>query len=125
MKNLLYGLLISLLGVAVFVLFHDTALLLYEKIFHRIRPNLNWGLSVNFALYLFILLSVTATLLSMNSVGQRRKCLFFLLALVVFSCFWIKDLSYTPLRTGLLILSAAVGFFSFFLIHRILRRWLV
>jgi hypothetical protein len=123
MKKSIYSLFIAALQIAVFIICHDVGLKLHKIIFGPPRPDLNWGITVEFAFFLFAVLAILSTSLCLFLNIRKKSWLVLSIAFLIFTYFRIDDFGYSPLRALLLVISAAIGFFSFFPLYKIISGW--
>jgi len=114
---------ISILFVAsmqtiIFIFLHDY---LFNTIFTKPpHPDLNWGISLEIALFEFVIFSLLLNIFLL--IYKNVKATWPIIsAIVLYSVAWVNDLLYTPAPTLKLLISAAIGFLSYYLFIRLLR----
>ena len=92
----------------------------FNSLFPVTHPDINWGISLQIAILEFIILSI---ILNAFLVFYTRVNTFWpiVAAIFVYSLVWIDDLMVTPLATLKLLISAALGFSSYYLFSVLLR----
>lgn len=110
-KKVLKALLMTLFHLVVFVVIHDTGVRLAPLVFDITkRSNLHWGITVQFSLVVFGVLSLTMSLLCEWIEKKKYQYLILISACLIFLGIFIGDTKYTPYRTLLLLLSGLLGF---------------
>ena len=106
-----------ILQVLLFIIVHDGTLKLYEQFGDASKTNLDWGLSITVAIWLFAVISISITLLG-ESVYRHRQITVLSIGFFIFTAFCIQYFTYRPYRTILLLVSAFIGLIVPFLISR-------
>jgi len=108
-KKVLRSFLMTLFHLIFFIVVHEIGVRLALLLFGTVKSNLQWGITLQFSLVIFGILSLTMALLFE---WVKKKYWYFILASVclVFLGFFIDEIKYAPNRTLLLLLSGILGF---------------
>lgn len=110
-KKGLKALLMSSFHLIVFVAIHEIGVRLFPLVFDITkRSNLNWGITVQFSLVVFGVLSLAMSLLCEWIEKQKYQYLILICVCLIFLGIFIGNTKYTPYRTLLLLLSGLLGF---------------
>jgi Zn-dependent protease with chaperone function len=103
--------------ILLFIVFHDGAVKLYEQFFVVRKVDIGWGIAANVAVWLFALISVAVTVLTQHF-SRTREVAILLIGFVIFTAFYVQQITYRPYRTLLLVVSAFLALAVPFLISR-------
>lgn len=95
-----------------FICFHELGWCLARQLRSTIKNNLAWGISLKIALIEFIIIVFAINLASIYINNKLVNILLLFTGFCIFTFTWVQDLSYTPYRTGLLLVSAACSFLT-------------
>ena len=117
MKKIIAVLFLSSMETIFLGIVHD---FVFNSLFPVIHPDINWGISLQIAILEFIILSI---ILNAFLVFYSRVNTFWpiVVAIFVYSLVWIDDLTVTPQATIKLLISAALGFSSYYIFSVLLR----
>jgi hypothetical protein len=100
------------------IIFYELFYLIYENLFGDIKPNLNWGITLYFATYFYLVICLLTTI--SNFLFGCRKFWIIIFLYVLFFINYAQHITYTPYRTGLMLISALLGFFIPLLLDKII-----
>lgn len=103
--------------ILLFIVLHDGALKLYEQFFVVRKVDIGWGIAANVAVWLFALISVAVTVLT-QYFSKIREVAILLIGFVIFTAFYVQQITDRPYRTLLLLVSAFLALAVPFLISR-------
>ncbi len=110
-KKVLKALLMTLLHLIIFVAVHEIGVRLAPLFFGiSMRSNLHWGITVQFSLVVFSVLSLTMSLLFEWIEQKKYQYIILICTCLLFLGIFIVNVNYTPYRTLLLLLSGLLGF---------------
>lgn len=109
LKFLIPYLITYIIQIAFFCLTYEIGYFMWDNFIEEVRRNLNWGITLRFALFLFVLMSSFTALLFVKKI--RYKWIITIIVFVTFELIFINNFSYTPYRYLLLSISAFLGFF--------------
>lgn len=95
--------------IVFFYLIYKTGHFIWDNFVEQVRRNINWGITVRVALYLFIFFSFITTFSFVKK--NRYRWLISIIVFVTFELIFINNFSYTPNRYILLSISAFIGFY--------------
>ncbi|GIV45154.1 MAG: hypothetical protein KatS3mg035_2277 [Bacteroidia bacterium] len=101
----------TLLHLIIFVAVHELGVRLAPFFFgFSMRSNLHWGITVQFSLVVYSLLSLTMSLLFEWIEQKKYQYIILICTCLLFLGIFIVNVNYTPYRTLLLLLSGLLGF---------------
>lgn len=103
--------------ILLFIVLHDGALKLYEQFFVVRKVDIVWGIAANVAVWLFALINVAVTVLT-QYFSKIREVAILLIGFVIFTAFYVQQITDRPYRTLLLLVSAFLALAVPFLISR-------
>lgn len=117
MRILLKILVIFTLQFVIPTLIYNLLCIFYENNFGEIKHNLNWGITLHFAIYFYVIISFFSAIF--NYVFGNRHFFINIILFGIFFIYYAQNITYTPFRTGLLLISAIIGFFTPLLLNKI------
>lgn len=102
--------LVALFQLIIFGLTYEIIWRIYTSVQPNYNSDISWGLTVRFALIIMSILITLSFLVKVIFNKTKSNILFFIFPTIVFSAFFIQDISYTPYKTSLLIFCGAVSF---------------
>lgn len=110
MKKILFSLVLTFLQALLFLALNDLFVFIYSAFIKNPSFNLNWGISLRIAFFLFVVISLFSNILCVSL--KRRRVIIILISFFLFSLFWLRDIQYTPYRAALLLLISLLSFVS-------------
>src|SRR5690606_29287427 len=93
-------------SIVLFVAIHELGWRIGAWLTGEVKPNLAWGISIRLALGIFSGIAVVLSIVWEVFLRDRKlRWIALTLAVVLFSGIWLPEISYTPHRTILLIIS--------------------
>lgn len=97
---------------------YDLLYTIYEIMYGDIRSDLNWGITLHFSIYFYLVICFLTSI--GNMINGRRQCWIIISLYLVFLIYYAQHISDTPYRTGLLLVSSLIGFFVPLLLDKII-----
>lgn len=107
-------------SIIIFFIQIITALIIYEvginfyKIFNTVRNNLNWGITLTFASYLYLILALLCSMIYIF-VNKKYRTIIIIFIYIIYTLLFISNWSYTPYRLFSIYISTLIGTSTIFL----------
>ena len=112
---------ITALQILTLIALYTATLFLLSHCFHYANSfNIAWGISIRFGIIVFALSALIINYIWILKLNSKIKYCILLLEILCFVSLYIKDLSYTPYKTGMFLLLVILSFLSFFIYRRLL-----
>jgi hypothetical protein len=123
MKNTLFIIILSLIGIISYVVFYEIIWGVWQM-YSLERPiGLAWGLTVRYSLIVFSIISISLSLINVLIFKLEfiRTKFSYLISVIIFSLFFLNTFRVSPYRTWILIICAVISFLISMAIERILK----
>lgn len=118
MMKIISILFLAFLQTIIFVFLHD---FFFNTVFAKpLHPDLNWGISLEIALFEFVIFSLLLNIFLL--IYKNVRAIWPIIGtIVLYSVTWMNDLLDTSTATLKLLISATIGFLSYYLFIRLLN----
>ncbi len=111
MKKVLLLILLSFFTVVVFVVTHELGVYFAQNCLNVSKSSLHWGITLNYAFYVFILFSILFSYIQLYTKG-RMKIISSIGLCILYTSLFVSNITYTPYRTAFLLLCIYVACFT-------------